>query len=315
MTLAELVVAVLVAAGVALAIGHVTVQMTSGASRVDQRLQMQTEAAVALVRLRTELEQATGIVALTFQKVIFRHPDASGDGQPDVLSYEWSGTTGDALTRELNSGGKEPVLEQCRAFSISAVVPPIHLVAGLRYPLKLEYYQKTGSASCRLMWSATGVSKQVVPQTSLYPAFFAVTDPAPGTGTPGVGLTGQYYGNADLTSLVMTRTDATVDMNWMFGGPGGGMGSNNFSVRWTGQAKPAVTGDYTFYVNSDDGVRLWVNDCLVIDSWTDRTAAGESSVSSVGLSRMDIHVEAGPAGSSARLDGAVRLLNQPCMGS
>ena len=35
--------------------------------------------------------------------------------------------------------------------------------------------------------------------------------------------------------------------------------SDTFSVRWTGQVQPQFTETYTFYTQSDDGVRLWVN--------------------------------------------------------
>ncbi|OMD50019.1 hypothetical protein BSK55_28705 [Paenibacillus odorifer] len=31
--------------------------------------------------------------------------------------------------------------------------------------------------------------------------------------------------------------------------------------------RPKSSGTYTFYANSDDGVRLWVNGQLLIDSW------------------------------------------------
>src|SRR5581483_2898382 len=44
------------------------------------------------------------------------------------------------------------------------------------------------------------------------------TSSAPGTGT-GTGLTGQYYDNKDLTSLKLTRADATINFNWGSGAP------------------------------------------------------------------------------------------------
>ncbi len=45
--------------------------------------------------------------------------------------------------------------------------------------------------------------------------------------------------------------------------------ADNFSVRWTGQIQPQGSGAHTFYVNSDNGRRLWVNDQLIIDKWID----------------------------------------------
>ncbi|MBW7474088.1 S8 family serine peptidase [Paenibacillus oenotherae] len=86
------------------------------------------------------------------------------------------------------------------------------------------------------------------------------------------GLLGQYYDNADLTNLITTRTDANVNFNWGTGSPASGVGSDTFSVRWTGKVAPLYTETYTFYTNTDDGVRLWVNGSLLIDHWVDQGA-------------------------------------------
>lgn len=43
-----------------------------------------------------------------------------------------------------------------------------------------------------------------------------------------------------------------------------------FSIRWTGSLTAPRSGDTTFYVAKDDGVRLWIGDTLVIDRWNTR---------------------------------------------
>ena len=83
------------------------------------------------------------------------------------------------------------------------------------------------------------------------------------------GLQGDYFDNMDLTNLVLTRTDATVDFDWGSGSPAPAVGANTFSVRWTGRILPAYTETYSLYTTSDDGIRLWIDDLLVIDHWTD----------------------------------------------
>ena len=50
------------------------------------------------------------------------------------------------------------------------------------------------------------------------------------------------------------------------------MGTQNFSVRWTGAVKPTLTGTYTFTTYSDDGAQLWVNDVQLVDDWTTQAA-------------------------------------------
>lgn len=44
-----------------------------------------------------------------------------------------------------------------------------------------------------------------------------------------------------------------------------------FSVRWTGQVEPKYSEDFTFYVRSNDGARLWVDGKLIIDRWVEQT--------------------------------------------
>jgi hypothetical protein len=39
-------------------------------------------------------------------------------------------------------------------------------------------------------------------------------------------------------------------------------------VRWTGRITPLYSQTYTFYVGSDDGVRLWVDGRLIVNNWT-----------------------------------------------
>jgi hypothetical protein len=49
-----------------------------------------------------------------------------------------------------------------------------------------------------------------------------------------------------------------------------------FSARWTGQIEPRFSEEYTFFASSNDGVRLWINDQLLIDNWVEQ---GEKEVS------------------------------------
>jgi len=43
---------------------------------------------------------------------------------------------------------------------------------------------------------------------------------------------------------------------------------DNFSVRWQGNLIVPEVGQYSFYVTSDDGVRLHINGEVVIENWT-----------------------------------------------
>ena len=69
-----------------------------------------------------------------------------------------------------------------------------------------------------------------------------------------------------------SRCEGAINYDWGSGGPDTGVGTNNFSVRWTGTHDFAEAGDYTFTVTADDGVRVRVDGQLIIDQWKDQGA-------------------------------------------
>jgi len=81
------------------------------------------------------------------------------------------------------------------------------------------------------------------------------------------GLSAIYYNNKDFTGSTISRVDPAINFNWSYSSPGYSMADNTYSARWTGQLLPKYSETYTFYTKSDDGVRLWVNDRLLIDNW------------------------------------------------
>ncbi|WP_164012620.1 PA14 domain-containing protein [Pyxidicoccus trucidator] len=92
-------------------------------------------------------------------------------------------------------------------------------------------------------------------------------DDAPATTRTEQGLE-LYEAYPEQGSLKLTRVDPSVDFSWGELAPVPEVGADHFAVRWTGKVKPRFTETYTFYTQSDDGVRLWVNGELVIGNWT-----------------------------------------------
>jgi beta-glucosidase len=91
------------------------------------------------------------------------------------------------------------------------------------------------------------------------------------------GLYAEFFDNTELKGKPsFTRIDSTVDFNWGDGSPKEGFASDNFSSRWTGYIKPNKSGEYTFYLTSDDGVRFYFENKLVINDWTDHAALTHS---------------------------------------
>ena len=85
----------------------------------------------------------------------------------------------------------------------------------------------------------------------------------------GTGLFAEYYDNPDFTELKFTQVDFNVDFDWQTDSPKADIYPDTFSTRWVGQVEAPVNGNYTFYVSSDDGSRLWVDNKLVVDNWGD----------------------------------------------
>lgn len=95
---------------------------------------------------------------------------------------------------------------------------------------------------------------------------------SPPPAAPQAGLLGEYFDNQDFTELTVTRVDQTVNFDWGTGSPDPSIVNNNFSIRWTGQVLAEFSETYTFRTYSDDGVRLWIDDQLIIDQWNDHPA-------------------------------------------
>ncbi len=107
----------------------------------------------------------------------------------------------------------------------------------------------------------------------------------------GDGLAATYCDNADLTGAFIKRLDSTINFNWGLGSPDPGIASDTFSARWVGYLEPQFTENYTFYANTDDGVRLWVNNQLLIDQWVTGSGEWTGSIDLVANVRYRIRME------------------------
>lgn len=106
-------------------------------------------------------------------------------------------------------------------------------------------------------------------------------------------LKGEYFNNTNLTGKpVVSRKDNNIDFNWRGGSPVPVIGKDFFSVRWKGKIKPVYSEQYTFSASSDDGVRVWVNGKLLIDSWKKQSGVTrEGSIKLTAGKLYDIKVE------------------------
>lgn len=125
-------------------------------------------------------------------------------------------------------------------------VGDLALTAG-HHIVVVEYYERTGAALLRFTW-----------------------EPAP---IPFAAWSGAYYANRFLTGApALNRDDPNILFDWGTGSPASTIPADDFSVRWTRTVR-FNAGRYRFTVGADDGVRLWVNNYLLIDGWRDQSFA------------------------------------------
>ncbi len=77
------------------------------------------------------------------------------------------------------------------------------------------------------------------------------------------GLQAEYFGTMDFTGSPLTRRDSMIDLDWGGGAPDPAIGGDRFSARWTGVLTPRHTDTYTFSLEGDDQIRLFVDDVHV----------------------------------------------------
>jgi hypothetical protein len=81
---------------------------------------------------------------------------------------------------------------------------------------------------------------------------------------------GEYYRNKELAGEpTVIRQDGAINFDWNSGAPDQRIPRDNFSVRWT-RSIYLDGGGYKLRIQHDDGMRIFINDKNVYDSWYDQ---------------------------------------------
>ena len=81
------------------------------------------------------------------------------------------------------------------------------------------------------------------------------------------GLKADYFDGTNFNRYVATEYVDNIDFYWNRKPPVEGINPHVCSVRYTGRLKSGKTGVYTFSARVDDGIRVWINEQLIIDNW------------------------------------------------
>ena len=175
------------------------------------------------------------------------------------------------LTLRMDDGARlfiddQPVLDDWRVGSVRELSTIRMLGSGAR--LRIEYFDENGEAS---------ISFAMTPMAALPPALPTPSAPWPSQ-APDLAVVqdqwrAQFFNNTDLggrpvAAMYQPRGVYPLDMNWGGGAPAPGVGADFWSARYEGRFYFAP-GNYDFFAVSDDGVRVYINDILLINAWFD----------------------------------------------
>lgn len=112
---------------------------------------------------------------------------------------------------------------------------------------------------------------------------------------------GEYFDNRNLEGPpALVRNDREIDFNWPDDGPDE-LGPDNFSVRWHDQRNIFEAATYRFFVQHDDGARMWVDDRLIIDAWYETGPVTDEATVVLDVGSHEFRVEYFEGGGSARV--------------
>ncbi len=158
------------------------------------------------------------------------------------------------------------LIDEWRDGSVRERSAEIDLGAGW-HDLRVEFYENTQFARARVTWERADAP----------PAF--------------PDWRGEYWNNRSLDGEpVVVRNDTNIDFNWGSGSPDGRIRSDDFSARWT-RTLFFEEGRYRFRATMDDGMRVFVNDNLIIDEWRENSERERTAEINLGRGDHRIRVE------------------------
>ncbi|MGD9406332.1 MAG: PA14 domain-containing protein [Anaerolineae bacterium] len=161
-------------------------------------------------------------------------------------TYRFTTTSDDGLRLYVDG---QPVVDAWFDHPARTFTSEIALAEGT-HEVVVTYYENTGVAVAKASWARASI--------------------------PPGEWHAEYFDNRWLGGApVLTRSDKFIDFDWGYGSPDPTIPSNDFGVSWT-RTVDFEPGLYRFTTTTDDGVRLWAGEHMVIDQWRDQWAQSHS---------------------------------------
>jgi hypothetical protein len=80
------------------------------------------------------------------------------------------------------------------------------------------------------------------------------------------GIKAELFNTNEFVNPKVVRVDSVINFNWGSASPDNAITGTNYAVRWSGYIRPQQSGAYTFTITTGNGVKLWVDDVLIINS-------------------------------------------------
>ncbi len=87
-----------------------------------------------------------------------------------------------------------------------------------------------------------------------------------------------YKRTTEEKDVEVTRIDPQINFDWVRNSPAKGITEDDFTATWTGYVQPKFSEEYTFEAQADDGIRVWVDNQLVVDQWNPDNSGTQSNV-------------------------------------
>lgn len=165
-------------------------------------------------------------------------------------TYRFNATSDDGVRVWLDG---DLIIDQWRDSSV-VTYSAERYVSGGTHAVRVEYYENNQTATMRFWWERLDA-------TPSYPDW-----------------KGEYWSNRSFDgNPTLTRNDEEIDFNWGSRAPDDRLPRDNFAVRWT-QRVEFDDGLYRFYARADDGIRVYLDNELILDEWHDNLSNVEYAV-------------------------------------